>query len=359
MKCSPKVSIFHVLDSSNNLYKFNKSQMSEIKNSPKSNFAFQRNVAIVGILLFLGKLLAWNFTNSDAVFSDAMESIVNIIAAFMGLYSLYLAAKPKDVEHPYGHGKVEFVTSGVEGALIIFAGIIIIVQAVNSLSQGNIPKQLDWGIWIIGATAVINYLMGHISYKKGLKENSLVLQSSGKHLKSDTFTTLGVVISLILVHLTKIYWIDAVVALLFGGYIMIIGYKIIRKSLSGIMDEADLGMLQKLSKFLNENRQRQWIDVHNMRIQQHGSGLHIDAHLTLPWYYELRKAHNEMEDLYKLIGTNTDRTIEFNFHLDDCKPTSCGICELWECPVRQMPFVKKIEWNTKTIAQVGKHSVED
>ena len=353
------MSIFYVLDSSNNPNKFNKTQMSETKNNPKTNFAFQRNVAIVGIILFLGKLLAWHFTNSDAVFSDAMESIVNIIAAFMGLYSLYLAAKPKDVEHPYGHGKVEFVTSGVEGALIIFAGVIIIVQSVSSLLQGNIPKQLDWGIWIVAATAVITYLMGHISYEKGLKENSLVLQSSGKHLKSDTFTTLGVVISLVLVQLTKLYWIDAVVALLFGGYIMLVGYKIIRKSLSGIMDEADLGMLQNLSKFLNENRKRDWIDVHNMRIQQHGSGLHIDAHLTLPWYYELRKAHNEMEDLYKLIGTNTDRTIEFNFHLDDCKPTSCEICELWECPVRQMPFVKKIEWNAKTIAQVGKHSVED
>ena len=353
------MSIFHLLDSSNNLNTFNKTQMSETTNIPKTNFAFQRNVAIVGIVLFLAKLLAWHFTNSDAVFSDAMESIVNIIAAFMGLYSLYLAAKPKDVEHPYGHGKVEFVTSGVEGALIIFAGVIIIVQSLSSLLAGNIPKQLDWGIWIVAATAVINYLMGHISYEKGLKENSLVLQSSGKHLKSDTFTTLGVVISLVLVQLTKLYWIDAVVALLFGGYIMIIGYKIIRKSLSGIMDEADLGMLQKLSKFLEENRKRDWIDVHNMRIQQHGSGLHIDAHLTLPWYYELRKAHNEMEDLYKLIGTNTDRTIEFNFHLDDCKPTSCEICELWECPVRQMPFIKKIEWNAKTIAQVGKHSVED
>lgn len=333
--------------------------MSEIKNNTRTNFAFQRNVAIVGILLFLGKLLAWHLTNSDAVFSDAMESIVNIIAAFMGLYSLYLAAKPKDVEHPYGHGKVEFVTSGVEGALIIFAGVIIIIQSVDSLLHGNIPKQLDWGIWIVAATAVINYLMGHISYKKGVKENSLVLQSSGKHLQSDTFTTIGVVLSLVLVYYTKLYWIDAVVAVLFGGYIMFVGYKIIRKSLSGIMDEADLDMLQNLSKFLNENRKRQWMDIHNMRIQQHGSGLHIDAHLTLPWYYELRKAHNEMEDLYKLIGENTDRTIEFNFHLDDCKPPSCEICELWECPVRQRPFVKKIEWNAKTIAQVNKHSVED
>ena len=332
--------------------------MSETQNTSKTNFAFQRNVAIVGILLFVGKLIAWHLTNSDAVFSDAMESIVNIIAAFMGLYSLYLAAKPKDLDHPYGHGKVEFVTSGIEGALIIFAGVIIIVQSVDSLLHGNVPKKLDWGILIVALTAAINYLMGHISIKKGIKQNSLVLQSSGKHLQSDTFTTLGVVISLVLIYFTKIYWIDAAVALIFGGYIMFVGYKIIRKALSGIMDEADLEMLSRLAKFLNENRKPEWIDIHNMRIQQHGSGLHIDAHLTLPWYFELRKAHEEMEKAYKLIGENTDRSVEFNFHLDDCKTFSCEICQLSDCPVRQKPFVKKIEWNEKNISQVQKHSLE-
>ena len=285
--------------------------------SNKNNFTFQRNVAIIGILLFLGKLIAWRITNSDAVFSDAMESIVNIIAAFMGLYSLYVAAKPKDEDHPYGHGKVEFITSGIEGALIIFAGIVIIIQAFSSLLNQNIPGKLDWGMAIIAATGIINYIMGYISYQKGVKENSLVLQSSGKHLQSDTITTVGVVLSLIIVYFTKIYWIDAVVALLFGGYIMFVGYKIIRKSLGGIMDEADIGMLERLSKFLNENRKPEWIDVHNMRIQQFGSRLHIDAHLTLPWYFELRDAHNEMEELIKLIVKNTDRKIEFNFHMDD------------------------------------------
>lgn len=331
--------------------------MTDQPNSTNNNFGFQRWVAIMGIALFIGKLIAWRLTNSDAVFSDAMESIVNIIAAFMGLYALYLAAKPKDREHPYGHGKVEFVTSGIEGALIIFAGVVIIVQSFNSLLNGNIPKQLDWGIWIIAATALINYLLGHLSYQKGIRENSLVLQSSGKHLKTDTLTTLGVVISLILVSFTKMYWIDAVVALLFGGYIMMVGYKIIRKSLSGIMDEADLEMLSKLADFLEKNRKPEWMDVHNVRIQQHGSGLHIDAHLTLPWYYELRKAHQEMEEVYKLVGANTDRTIEFNFHLDDCKPFSCEICELSTCPVREHSFKKRIVWNSKNISQEQKHDI--
>ena len=329
----------------------------ENRNSSKTNFTFQKTVAIVGIGLFIGKLIAWHLTNSDAVFSDAMESIVNIIAGFMGLYSLYLAAKPKDIDHPYGHGKVEFVTSGIEGALIIFAGVIIIVQAVDSLLNGNIPKKLDWGMLIIAVTAGINYLMGYISVKKGIEQNSLVLQSSGKHLQSDTITTLGVVISLVLVYFTKIYWIDAVVALIFGGYIIFIGYKIIRKALSGIMDEADQDMLARLAKIMNENRKREWIDIHNTRIQQHGSGLHIDAHLTLPWYFELRKAHEEMEETYKLIAENSNRSMEFNFHLDDCKTFSCEICQLSECKVRQRPFVKKIEWDENNISQVGKHDV--
>ena len=329
--------------------------MSENPKSLKDNFKFQKTVAIIGIVLFIGKLIAWQLTNSDAVFSDAMESIVNIIAGFMGLYSLYLAAKPKDNDHPYGHGKVEFVTSGVEGALIIFAGIIIIVQAVNSILNGNVPKKLDWGMLIVALTAAINYLMGYISVKKGIQQNSLVLQSSGKHLQSDTITTLGVVLSLILVYFTKIYWIDAVVALIFGGYIMFIGYKIIRKSLSGIMDEADLGMLTRLSEILTKNRKTEWVDIHNTRIQQHGSGLHIDAHLTLPWYYELRKAHEEMEEVYKIIAKNSDRTIEFNFHLDDCKPFSCKICELSDCPVRQHDFLGKVHWNAENISQEQKH----
>lgn len=327
--------------------------------SSKNNFAFQRTVAIIGILLFVGKLIAWHITNSDAVFSDAMESIVNIIAAFMGLYSLYLAAKPKDIDHPYGHGKVEFVTSGVEGALIIFAGIMIILEASDSLLHGNTLKELDSGMIIIAATAIINYLIGYISIQKGKKENSAVLISSGKHLQSDTITTAGVVFSLILVHITKINRIDAVVALIFAGYIIFVGYKIIRESLGGIMDEADLGMVERLAKFLNENRKPQWVDIHYVRIQQHGSKLHIDGHITLPYYFELRKAHQEMEEMIIAIAKNTERTVEFNFHMDDCKPFSCEICQLSDCPVREKKMLKKVEWNVETITQINKHSINN
>ena len=328
-------------------------------NVKNSNIAFQKWIAAVGIILFVGKLVAWKLTNSDAVFSDAMESIVNVISAFLGLYSLYLAAKPRDENHPYGHGKVEFVTSAIEGSLITIAGVMIIYEGVNSLIMGKTLNKLDWGIWIVAATAIVNYVLGYISIQLGKKENSIVLVSSGKHLQSDTITTLGVVVSLVLVYFTKIYWIDSVVALLFGIYIIVVGYKIIRRSLSGIMDEADPEMLNRLAAFLNKNRKKEWIDIHNMKIQQFGSRLHIDAHITLPWYFELRSAHQEMEEVIKMIAKNTDRQVEFNFHMDDCKPTSCSVCQIENCPVRQHDFIKKVEWNGDNISQPDKHTLEN
>ncbi|KFF22167.1 cation diffusion facilitator family transporter [Chryseobacterium sp. JM1] len=324
----------------------------------KDKIGFQKIIAVFGVILFIGKIIAWKLTNSDAVFSDAMESVVNVISAFMGLYSLHLAAKPKDEDHPYGHGKVEFVTSGIEGALIAIAGIMIIYEGINSLVVGKTLAKLDLGIWIIAATAIVNYLLGYISIKKGKAENSLVLVSSGKHLQSDTITTLGVVISLVIVYFTKIYWLDSVVALVFGFYIIYVGYKIVRKSLSGIMDEQDPDLLNQIIKVLEDNRRIEWIDVHNMKIQQFGANLHIDAHITLPWYYSLREAHNEMEKMIILLAKNTKRSVEFNFHMDDCKTVSCSVCQIKDCPVREKNFVKRVQWTPENVTSVDKHTAD-
>ncbi|WP_428071280.1 cation diffusion facilitator family transporter [Chryseobacterium gambrini] len=332
--------------------------MNVQKNKSKDKLAFQKLIAVFGVILFIGKIIAWKLTNSDAVFSDAMESIVNVISAFMGLYSLYLAAKPRDDDHPYGHGKVEFVTSGIEGALIAIAGVMIIYEGINSLIVGKVLSKIDLGIWIIAVTAAINYLLGYISIQKGKAENSIVLISSGKHLQSDTLTTLGVVVSLIVVYFTRIYWLDSVVALGFGIYIIVVGYKIVRKSLSGIMDEQDPDLLEQIIQVLEENRKTEWIDVHNMKIQQFGAHLHIDAHITLPWYYSLRDAHNEMEKMIILLAKNTKRTVEFNFHMDDCKPISCSVCQISNCPVREKDFVKRVVWTPENVTSVDKHTAE-
>ncbi|MDO4762871.1 MAG: cation diffusion facilitator family transporter [Flavobacteriaceae bacterium] len=322
----------------------------------QSRFVFQRNIAIIGVFLFLGKLLAWYLTNSDAVYSDAMESVVNVVSAFMGLYSLYLAAKPKDKDHPYGHGKIEFITSGIEGVMIIFAGLMIIIEAVKNLLNNNQLQDLDWGIGIILLVGLINYYIGYLSVKKGERDNSLVLVASGKHLQSDTYTTFGVLLSLILVYFTHWYWLDGVVALGFGAYIIFVGYKIISEAFGGIMDKADVEILTQIVDVLEKHRKPEWVDIHNMKVQQFGSQLHIDAHITLPWYKSLKESHEEMEKIMHILAENTERQIEFNFHMDDCKPFSCSLCEL-DCVHRRKPFMLKMKWDTQSISQTYKHSL--
>lgn len=321
-------------------------------------FQFQKLVTFVGILLFIVKLIAWRITNSNAIFSDTMESIVNIISAFMGLYSLHLCNKPRDTDHPYGHGKVEFVTSGIEGMLIALAGVLILIEAISSLIKGIELDKLDWGIALFGSTAIVNYAMGYISYQKGKKENSLVLMSAGKHLQSDTFATTAIVLSLVLVHFTGWLWLDPLIAIGFGSYIIVIGSRIVRKALSGIMDERDEALFAELVTILQANRKKEWIDIHNMRIQQFGAHLHIDAHITLPYYYPLKEAHTEMEKVIHLLAEKVDRTIEFNFHLDYCKSFSCELCAI-DCKFRQKPFVRTVQWDVKNIAGVVKHKVTD
>jgi divalent metal cation (Fe/Co/Zn/Cd) transporter len=124
------------------------------------------------------------------------------------------------------------------------------------------------------------------------------------------------------------------------------------------MDEQDPDLLNQIIRVLEENRRIEWIDVHNMKIQQFGANLHIDAHITLPWYYSLREAHNEMEKMIILLAKNTKRSVEFNFHMDDCKTVSCPVCQIKDCPVREKDFVKRVQWTPENATSVDKHTAD-
>ena len=155
--------------------------------SSKENYNFQKLVAVVGVSLFVIKIIAWYLTNSVAILTDALESVINVIAGFIGLYSLYLSAQPRDANHPYGHGKVEFVSAAIEGTLITTAGFVIIYQAIINLRNPREIGQLDYGIALVAITALVNFGVGFFAIKKGSKNNSLALIASGKHLQSDTY----------------------------------------------------------------------------------------------------------------------------------------------------------------------------
>lgn len=322
------------------------------------NLRLQKIVTIIAIVLFIVKLAAWYITHSVAILTDALESIVNITAGLIGIYSLYISAKPKDHDHPYGHGKAEFISAAVEGTLITVAGVIIIYEAINNFIHPHKIQKLDWGIILVAATAVINYIVGAICVNTGRKNNSLQLISSGKHLQSDTYSTLGIVAGLILLYVFKFWWIDSAVAMIFAFIIIFTGYKIVRTSVAGIMDEADTGLIAKMVALLNENRKEDWMDCHNLRIIKNGPTLHLDCHLTVPWYFNMNEAHAQIDILSDLVRKEFDNSMELFVHTDGCMPFSCPICTKQNCHVRQHPFQKKIEWTVENVINDSKHRLD-
>lgn len=319
------------------------------------NFRIQLSITALSVVLFGVKIIAYYYTNSLAILSDALESIVNIIAGFIGLYALYVAAKPKDTDHPYGHGKAEFVSAAVEGTLIVVAGLLIIYQTIQTFFIPNKVQQLDIGLWLVAITAIINFIAGWVCIKIGKKNNSLALVSSGKHLQVDTYSTLAIIIGLLVILVTQLFWLDKLIAFAISIIILYNGYKIIRASLAGIMDEADTALLQKLIVLLNANRKPNWIDLHNLRVIKYGSLLHVDCHLTVPWFLNVHEAHTEIDALTKLIATNFSDSIEFFVHTDGCLDFSCSICIKQDCTKRQNPLQHKVEWTLKNVLSDEKH----
>lgn len=323
----------------------------------QQNYIIQKWVTILSMVLFCIKITAYYLTNSLAILSDALESIVNIIAGFIGLYSLYVAAKPKDLDHPYGHGKAEFISAAAEGSLVIAAGIIIIYETILNILNHTTAKELDQGIWLIAVTALLNYLAGFICIKVGKKNNSLALTSSGKHLQIDTYSTVGVLVAIALIYVTQVYWLDKAIALALSVWIIYNGYTILRKSLAGIMDEADTALLNDFIKELNTYKKENWVDLHNLRVIKYGDLLHIDCHLTLPWYLNINEGHDEIDVLSDLIKNKFGDRIELFVHIDGCVEYSCAICTKTDCSQRKHAFEKQLSWTMENVISNNKHKI--
>ncbi len=319
------------------------------------NVKVQKAVAILSVLLLLIKIAAYYVTHSVAILTDALESIVNVVAGFIGLYSLFVAAKPRDLDHPYGHGKAEFLSAAIEGTMILSAGAIIVYSAVKNLVDPVTIHKLDTGIYLVAFTAIVNFLAGYLSFRKGRKNDSLVLVASGRHLMTDSYSTLGIIIGLVLIYFTGYIWIDSAVAIVFAAIIIVTGYRIVRQSIAGIMDEADGKLLRKMVHLLNAARRDNWIDLHNLRIIKYGSVLHLDCHLTVPWFLNVNQAHDEIEALGQLVKNGFGESMELFVHSDGCQPFSCRICSKEQCTERKHNFEQRIEWTLDNILQDQKH----
>lgn len=325
----------------------------------RGNIGLQARVLVVGLALMAMKFWAWRITHSNAVLSDALESIVNVVAGAFALYSLSLAAKPRDREHPYGHGKVEFISAGVEGTLVAMAGGIIIQRALRAWINGHEVHAVGQGVVLVALAGAVNLVMGLLLKRRGRRQHSLTMRASGVHLLSDAWSTLAMLVGLLLIRITGRMWLDSLFALAFGLVIVVQGIRVVRRSVGGIMDETDMSVARELVAILERHRDRSWIDIHNFRVITFGRTLHVDCHVTLPYYWSLQQAHDAIADVDALLNRESGREVELFIHMDPCVPASCSVCQLAECPVRRSPFVGRMAWTLENALKNAKQSLEE
>ena len=293
---------------------------------------------VVSILLLAAKYQAYRLTGSIAILSDALESIVNVVAAVFALGGIIFAGRPADRNHPYGHGKIEFFSAAFEGGLIAFAAVLILYEVVLSLVVRLQVRELDTGLLIISGAGLANLALGLFLVRTGRKHQSLTLLADGQHVLSDFWTTVGVVVGLLLVRVTGIWWLDPLVAAVVAVNLMWTGFRLVRHAAGGLLDEEDTLLLNRLLGVLGGHVGQGIIRVHHLRAIRAGRFHHVDAHLVVPEFWSVDRAHEMAEDLAERVIRALGVDGELIFHTDPCHRAYCPMCDLADCPVRREPF---------------------
>jgi cation diffusion facilitator family transporter len=293
---------------------------------------------IVGTCLLIVKFAAYRATGSSAILSDAMESIVNVVAALFALSSLRFAVMPADRNHPYGHGKIEFFSAAFEGGLIAFAAVMIIYQGGEALWLGVELARLDLGVALTAAAGLANLGLGMYLVRVGRRHQSLTLIADGQHVLSDFWTSLGVVVGLVLVRFTGLVWVDPVIAIAVGINLAWTGAQLVRYSAGGLLDEEDVPLLERLLAAMNSSTVPGIIRIHSLRAIRSGRFNHVDAHLVVPEFWSVKRTHDAADAFEQRIIAAGRVDGEVVFHLDPCGREFCGQCDLADCPVRIEAF---------------------
>jgi cation diffusion facilitator family transporter len=299
----------------------------------------------VSALLMLAKFCAFWFTQSSAILSDALESIINVVASAFALWSVVLSAKPPDATHPYGHEKIEYFSAGFEGALIIFAAFGIFWTAWSQIWDPRELTHLGSGLLVLAATGVINLALGLGLVRVGMRTGSLVLVADGKHVLTDVYTSAGVLLGLFLVQQTGWYWLDGGLACLVAINILVLGTKLLIQSFSGLMHASDPALLQEISELITKHRRPNWIEIHRLRAWRAGNRIHADFHLILPRDLTLEAAHNEASLIQDILKTHLEGMVEALIHAEPCIEPECPICGYDPCKLRQAPMRQQNLWH--------------
>ncbi len=246
--------------------------------------------AIVTISL---KTAAWQLTDSVGLLSDALESIVNLVAAIVVLIALIVAAREPDDQHAYGHGKAEYFSSGLEGGLIFLAALGIFWSAIPRLWNPQPLADIGIGIALASVASVINGLVGLRLMRAAREHRSITLESDARHLFTDVWTTIGVVAGVVLVSFTGWHRLDALLAIAVGSYILLTGYRLVRASINGLLDVAiSADELDILQTILNRWEKDHGVTTHAVRTRQAGKRRFVSMHVLVPGDWSVHRGHD-------------------------------------------------------------------
>lgn len=294
---------------------------------------------IVSFALLAAKFQAYRLTGSTAILSDALESIVNVVAAVFAIAALIFAGRPADRNHPYGHGKMEFLSAAFEGGLIAFAAVLIGYEVVQGLLYGVSLRSLDTGVAVVLGAGLVNLALGVYLVRTGRRYDSLTLVADGRHVMADFYTSAGIVVGLLLVRVTGLSWLDPLVAAVVALNLLWTGLRLVRQAAAGLLDEEDPALLGRLLDALQPQLGQGVIRVHHLRAIRAGRVHHVDAHLVVPEFWTVERSHELAEHLGERVMKDLGVEGEMTLHTDPCHRVYCRMCDLEDCPIRRDLFL--------------------
>lgn len=271
---------------------------------------------LVGFLMFAGKSLAWWITGSAAILSDALESVVHVAAVGFAAFSMKLSARPADDRFHYGYERIAFFSAGFEGAMIVTAAIAILYAAVEKWIRGLELESLGTGVLLVAGAAVLNGALGWHLIRTGRRTGSLILEANGRHVLTDCWTSVGVIIGLALVLATGWKPFDPICAILVAVQILWSGARLVVRSMRGLLDWSDPEVEQRLRRQLDELSWAEGAEYHGLRFRETGGRLLVELHLLFPYDHPLGSAHAAATRLEEALSLAFDQPVEVVTHLE-------------------------------------------